>query len=80
MIQVTVHQAKTNLSKLLAAVESGEEIVVCKGKHPVARLVPLREEPRKRPPVGVVTSKPVRYTDDCFAPLSKEELQEWGLV
>lgn len=80
MTQVTVHQAKTNLSKLLAAVETGEEIVVCKGRHPVAKLVPLREQPRKRPAVGVVTSKPVHYSEDCFAPLTDEELKSWGLA
>ena len=80
MTQVTVHEAKTNLSRLLAAVESGEEIVVCRGRHPVAKLVPLKEPSRKRPPVGVPTSKPVRYTKDCFAPLTDAELLQWGLA
>jgi len=80
MIEVTVHEAKTNLSKLLAAVESGQEIVVCRGRHPVAKLVPLREPARKRPPVGTATSKPVHYTQDCFAPLIGEELKDWGLA
>jgi len=80
MIEVTVHEAKTNLSKLLAAVESGEEIVVRRGRHPVAKLVPLREPAQKRPPVGVATSKPVRYTKDCFDPLADKELKEWGLA
>jgi prevent-host-death family protein len=79
MTQVTVHEAKTNLSKLIAAVEAGEEVVLCRGRIPVARLVPLAEPSRKRPPVGVVTSKPVRYSRDCFAPLKGAELKEWGL-
>jgi prevent-host-death family protein len=79
MTHVTVHQAKTNLSKLLSEVEAGKEIVLCRGKQPVARLVPLREEPRKRPMVGIVTSKAVRYTKDCFNPLSPKELEEWGI-
>jgi prevent-host-death family protein len=79
MIEVTVHEAKTNLSKLLAAVESGDEVVVCRGRHPVAKLVPLREPARKRPTVGVATSKPVHCARDCFAPLTDEELKEWGL-
>jgi prevent-host-death family protein len=39
MTQVTVHEAKTHLSRLLAAVESGEEVVICRGSKPVARLV-----------------------------------------
>jgi len=80
MIEVTVHEAKTNLSKLLVAVESGDEVVVCRGRHPVAKLVPLRAPARKRPAVGIATSKPVRYARDCFAPLTDEELKEWGLA
>lgn len=36
-----VHEAKTHFSKLLAAVEAGEEIVVQRGDVPVAKLVPI---------------------------------------
>ena len=79
MTQVTVHEAKTNLSKLLAAVEAGEEFVVCRGRQPVARLVPFTEGVRKRPAVGVVTSKPVSYSADCFAPMTDAELKELGI-
>ncbi len=38
---VTVHEAKTHLSRLLARVEAGEEIVIARGKVEVAKLVPL---------------------------------------
>jgi prevent-host-death family protein len=79
MLHVTIHQAKTNLSRLLSQVAAGEEIIVCKGKQPVAKLVPFREPVRKRPPVGTLTSEPVHYTKDCFNPLTVEELEEWGL-
>lgn len=79
MTHVTVHEAKTNLSKLLAAVEGGEEVVVCRGQHPVARLVPFAELSRQRPPVGTLTSKPVKWSADCFAPLTGEELRDWGI-
>jgi prevent-host-death family protein len=79
MKPVTVYQAKTHLSKLLARVEKGEEVVVCRGKAPVARIVPYSEAPRDRPKVGEITSRPIRYTDDCFAPLSGEEADAWGL-
>jgi prevent-host-death family protein len=37
---LNVHAAKTNLSKLLARVALGEEIVIAKGGTPVAKLVP----------------------------------------
>ena len=46
MIQVNIHEAKTNLSKLIA---EGEEVIIAKYGEPVARLVPIRAkaEPRK---------------------------------
>jgi antitoxin (DNA-binding transcriptional repressor) of toxin-antitoxin stability system len=39
MTKVTIHVAKTNLSKLIAKVEAGEEVVICRGDKEVARLV-----------------------------------------
>lgn len=49
MRQVNVHEAKTHLSRLLADVEGGEEIVIARAGKPVARLVADRRprEPRK---------------------------------
>jgi prevent-host-death family protein len=40
MTTVTIHAAKTQLSKLIEQVERGEEVVIARGKEPVARLVP----------------------------------------
>jgi len=48
MSTVTVRDAKANLSKLLARVEAGEEIVIVRGKTPVARLTPIHAPPAKR--------------------------------
>lgn len=45
---VNVHEAKTTLSKLLRRVQAGEEIVIAKSGHPVARLVPMGDAPRER--------------------------------
>lgn len=39
MATVKIHEAKTNLSKLIARAEAGEEIVIARGDKPVARLV-----------------------------------------
>jgi prevent-host-death family protein len=41
MQQVTIHAAKTNLSKLIEAALGGEEIVIAKGNRPIVRLVPI---------------------------------------
>ena len=48
--QINIHEAKTQLSKLLARVEAGEEIVIAKAGRPIARLVPLRSRPPARQP------------------------------
>jgi len=50
MAEVNVHDAKTNLSKLLARVEAGEEIVIARAGKPVARLVPVAPEKACRVP------------------------------
>ncbi len=39
---VNTHEAKTQLSKLIAAVRAGEEVVICQAGKPVARLAGLR--------------------------------------
>ncbi|RMD67683.1 MAG: type II toxin-antitoxin system Phd/YefM family antitoxin [Gammaproteobacteria bacterium] len=43
MRQVNIHEAKTHLSKLLEAVEQGEEIIIARSGKPVARLCPARK-------------------------------------
>lgn len=48
MKSVNVHEAKTHLSRLLAEVERGEEIVISRGGRPVARLLRFEPPPAKR--------------------------------
>lgn len=43
-----LHEAKTQLSKLVARVEAGEEIEIARAGKPVARLVPIVDVPKKR--------------------------------
>jgi prevent-host-death family protein len=75
MTTVTVHAAKTNLSKLLAQVEAGEEVVIMRGSTPVAKLVPI-EKPRPRREFGRLKGH-VYTTDAFFEPLPPEELDAW---
>lgn len=80
MKSVTTHEAKTQLSKLLAEVEAGEEVIIRRGNTPVARLSAVRAKTRRtRPKVGTITSAPVRSAPGAFAPLTADELEEWGL-
>ena len=47
---VNVHEAKTNLSRLLERVAAGEEVIIGKAGRPVARLVPYVQTPERRTP------------------------------
>lgn len=76
---VTIHEAKTHLSRILHKVEVGEEVLVCRGKQLVAKIVPANTSVKKNPPVGEPTSLPFDIPEGAFAPLSEAELKEWGL-
>lgn len=48
MIEVNIHQAKTHLSRLLRRVIGGEEVVISRAGRPVAKIVPLEDQPKER--------------------------------
>ena len=48
METATIHVAKTTLLQLDARVEAGEEIVLARGKHPIAKIVPYHPVGSKR--------------------------------
>lgn len=71
---VNVHQAKTNLSALLAELEAtGEEILICRNGRPVADLVPHRGSDRLKPDPELSRIK-ILY--DPTEPLSPDEWRE----
>jgi prevent-host-death family protein len=75
MSTVTIHQAKTNLSKLIERASQGEEIIIARGAKPVAKLVPLGAVKGKRQP-GSLKGKLV-IGPEFFEPMSDAELAEW---
>jgi prevent-host-death family protein len=76
MTTVTIHKAKTQLSKLIEQVERGEEVVIARRKEPVARLVPYVQE---RPKRGFGSMKGWATTGPEFwEPLPEGELKMWG--
>jgi prevent-host-death family protein len=75
MSTVTIHQAKTNLSRLIRKASEGEEIVIARGSKPVAKLVPVGEVKGKRQP-GSLKGK-LRIGPEFFEPLPPEELAGW---
>jgi prevent-host-death family protein len=72
---ITIHQAKTNLSRLIQKASSGEEVVIARGSKPVARLVPFGEVKAKRRP-GSLKGTLVVGTE-FFDPLPVDELSSW---
>jgi prevent-host-death family protein len=71
---VTIHVAKTNLSRLVARAEAGEEIVIARGNKPVAKLVPIAPKPKR-----IFGSMRGQFSigPEFFEPLPPEELDEW---
>ena len=76
MTIVSIHQAKTNLSRLIAKAEAGEEVVILRGKTPVARLTSVAKKKGKRVP-GMLKGKVSLPDSFFFDPLPEEELRAW---
>ena len=80
MLTITTQEAESGISRYLAAVESGEEVLISRDKIPVAKLVPVEHPARpQRPKVGEILGEPFEFPASAFAPLTDEELKEWGL-
>jgi len=71
---VNMHEAKTNLSKLVEEAERGEDILLARAGKPVARLVAL-PPPRQRQ-LGQWKGM-VKMAADFDAPLTADELAAW---
>ena len=71
MKQITIHEAKSQLSRLIQNAADGEEVIISRGPKPVARLVAIGEIKGKRQPgalKGVLLVGP-----EFFAPLPADE-------
>lgn len=75
---VTVHNAKTHLSDLLRRVEEGEEIIIARGRKPVARLIPHASgKAPGKPGFGMLKGR--GWADDALLePLDEGELARWS--
>jgi prevent-host-death family protein len=75
MKTITIHKAKTNLSRLIEDVSRGEEIIIARGKKPVAKLGPISDTSEQRKP-GRLKGK-FKLGPAFFEPLPPEELDLW---
>ena len=74
---ITTREARTHFSRYPTEVEKGQEFLISRGKRPVARLLPLEQQPmgRVRPKVGETLGERFHVPEDALAPLSEEELK-----
>ena len=74
MYLVNVHQAKTQLSRLLVRAEAGEEVVIARRGEPVARLVACKAKGSRQPDV---LKDEISIPEAFFDPLPEDELKAW---
>jgi len=76
-MEVNIHDAKTNLSKLIAAAESGEEVVIARNGKPAVKLVRVVPVPRKsrKHILGSGIGK-IWMAPDAFSPETDLEIQK----
>ncbi len=70
MAVVTIHQAKTHFSQLIQRALAGEEIIVAKGKEPVAKIIPIPEAQKERR-LGGAKGIVKHISDDFDEPLEE---------
>jgi prevent-host-death family protein len=75
----TVHQAKTNFSRLLKEAEAGQEVIVMRGNKPVAKVVAINEPSSSRKMLAGSYRGLIQWDENSFDPMSDEELVECDL-
>jgi prevent-host-death family protein len=73
-LQVTVHAAKTHLSKLIEAALSGEEVVIARGSKPLVKLVAIPQQGFK---FGVLEDQLKGSVPDFLEPMDEDDLELW---
>lgn len=68
---VNIHEAKTHLSRLLEAVERGEDVVIARAGQPVATLTAYRPARRRIAPPGSMKGRDWLMADDFDAPVDE---------
>lgn len=74
-MQHSVHEAKTNLSRLLEAVQRGERVIITRHGKPAAELIPARPNGIQ---FGTLRNQLGHSVPDGFLEdLTEDELQDW---
>ena len=75
-MEVNIHHAKTNLSKLIAAAESGEEVIIARNGKPAVKLVVV--EPKRKSRKSIIGSGigKIWVSSDYGSPEAKDEIAD----
>ena len=74
-MQVNIHEAKSQLSRLLELVEAGETVIIARHGKPVAELIRARA---KGFPLGIARDEPLAPAgDDWWQPMTDDEAEHW---
>lgn len=76
MKKVNIHEAKTNLSAIIAGLKLGEVVTICNRNVPVAEIRGVTSEPPKKRTLGWAKGTGVIHPN-CFDPMTEEELAKW---
>lgn len=75
MIQINIHDAKTNLSKYLAKLENEGKIVICKHNKPIAEIIPIKPVKHQNcRPIGLAEGE-FTVPPSFFEPLPEEYIR-----
>ena len=74
VVQVTIHAAKTNLSKLIEAALAGEDVVIARGDQPVVRLVPVQQ--KRRFVYDILADEVAGPIPDFIEPMDEQDLKQ----
>ena len=75
-VTVNIGEAKARFSELIAKAEAGEEIIIARGNEPVARLVPLESDKRRRAQEAIARIRALRDSGD-IKPVTVDEILAW---
>lgn len=77
MTAVSIHEAKTHLSRLIARVLAGEEVTIARGKEPVVKLMPVKEVTKPKRVLGTLKGT-IDLDAGFWDPLLEEDLALWN--
>lgn len=73
-MQVTIHAAKTQLSRLIEAALAGEEVIIARGSRPVVRIVPVAQNHFR---FGLLKDRLTEPMPDLLEPMGEDDLASW---